>query len=349
MKTLKTINNVVITNDLIGKLTKVYHFKGKDFYYREILKNDYQTIVEETIEKDVYFLSQITNLDVTQHRIKLLLKNKAKARSLDEEILMQYFDMFSIIQNSENQFELLSNEITALHKKLYPISKGENVVYSKSTKTDVLLGLVEKQNASKRQLLDSLLLEYEIQFKNNDLDVLLLSSSLYIDLINIKPYTLNNEIVSLLILYILILKNKFDVFKIVSFFELIYLEKDEWENAMLTAGFNWAQGYPQVSIIYRHILDFILMGYNKIEEIVDHYDFDSKLNKSDNIENTILKLPQIFSKEDIRLQHPYVSESTINRTLQRIRDEEKIKPLGTGRSAKWIKVEFNNEHTKFKI
>ena len=68
------------------------------------------------------------------------------------------------------------------------------------------------------------------------------------------------------------------------------------------------------------------------------YEYDSKLNKGDNIENTIYRVPQIFTKDDIRIKHPYVSDSTINRTLQRLRDEGKISPLGTGRSAKWMRV-----------
>ena len=84
--------------------------------------------------------------------------------------------------------------------------------------------------------------------------------------------------------------------------------------------------------------------------MVKDYKFDSNLNKSDNIENTIYKLPnQIFTKDDIRLRHPYTSLSTINRTLQRLRDENIIRPTGVGRSAGWIRlVERDKFQTDFK-
>ena len=62
------------------------------------------------------------------------------------------------------------------------------------------------------------------------------------------------------------------------------------------------------------------------------------MNKSNNIENTINKLEDVFTKDEIRLLHPYISDSTINRTLKRMRDEELIRPLGKGRSAKWMKL-----------
>jgi len=79
-------------------------------------------------------------------------------------------------------------------------------------------------------------------------------------------------------------------------------------------------------------------AYDQINELIRNYEFDSQLNKSNNIENTINKLPDVFSKDDIRNVHPYISDSTINRTLKRLRDDEKIRPLGKGRSAKWIKL-----------
>jgi predicted HTH transcriptional regulator len=68
------------------------------------------------------------------------------------------------------------------------------------------------------------------------------------------------------------------------------------------------------------------------------YAFEKELNKSDNIENSILKMEEIFTKEDIRKRHPNVSDATIDRTLKRLKDEDKIRPLGKGRSSKWQRI-----------
>jgi hypothetical protein len=80
--------------------------------------------------------------------------------------------------------------------------------------------------------------------------------------------------------------------------------------------------------------------YLELEENARDYEYESSLeiSKSDYVENTIDKLNQIFSKEDIRLRHPLISDSTINRTLKRMQEENKIRPLGKGRSAKWAKL-----------
>ena len=82
----------------------------------------------------------------------------------------------------------------------------------------------------------------------------------------------------------------------------------------------------------------IIDGYKKAEKVIKEYISDKSLHKGDNIENTISNLPRTFTKDDIRAYHPYVSESTINRALAKLKDKNNIKPLGKGRSAKWIRL-----------
>ena len=87
----------------------------------------------------------------------------------------------------------------------------------------------------------------------------------------------------------------------------------------------------------RYFLKLVIKAYSQTDKIIKDYRFDSTNKKVDNIENTILSMKSIFTKEEIRLANPYVSESTINRALISLRDQGFIEPLGKGRSAKWIR------------
>jgi hypothetical protein len=126
--------------------------------------------------------------------------------------------------------------------------------------------------------------------------------------------------------------------KYASLFEFIYNDFDRFESELKNASYNWKEGYSQSLGFVRLMMELIIKTFERTEDIIKEYKFDSSLNKSDNVENTIIKLPEIFTKDDIRLEHPYVSESTINRTLSKLRQEKIIKPLAKGRSAKWIKI-----------
>ena len=120
--------------------------------------------------------------------------------------------------------------------------------------------------------------------------------------------------------------------------ELIYRNRVEFDTEVRNASFNWNEGFSQVLPFHRFILKISSYAYDEINDLIRDYEYDSQLNKSNNVENTITKLPDVFSKDDIRNIHPYISDSTINRTLKRLRDIEMIRPLGKGRSAKWIKL-----------
>jgi len=55
--------------------------------------------------------------------------------------------------------------------------------------------------------------------------------------------------------------------------------------------------------------------------------------------------PAVFTKSSIRKKAPLASESTINRTLQLLKTDGIIRPLGQGRSATWQRVK--DPHEKF--
>ncbi len=166
-------------------------------------------------------------------------------------------------------------------------------------------------------------------------------------------FNYGNELIALIMLYLLIFKANFKVFKFVSFFQLLNLHKATFKNVVLQANFNYEEGFSKTAPLQKFIIDLMLQGYDKIESMVHEYSFDSALNKSDNIENTIYKLPQVFTKDDIRERHPYVSESTINRTLQKLRDQDIIRPNGVGRSASWIRLvsieAFNPDYKQMEL
>ena len=56
MKCLDSIANTIYKPNLIKKLTDLYVFKGKDYYYENIFKKHVSKMVEDTIEKDAKYV-----------------------------------------------------------------------------------------------------------------------------------------------------------------------------------------------------------------------------------------------------------------------------------------------------
>ena len=336
MGALNNISRLNYRNDAVMKLIKLYQYKGKEFYYHNILKNDKQYIAKQTIAKDTFFVSKLMKLNVSENRMRLIINKNSEPKTNDEKIVANLKRIFEICVESGHEFELIPNGVLSLATRLYKDVKQVKFETQKVAVQDNLL--TEFKNVSKRDDIKNILDLYADLVSSNQYEIISTIINFYIDFINIKPFKNDTEITALLLIYVLLFRERFDVCMYESFFECIYNNYEEFNQLVIAANYNWESGYSHTEALTDFIINHLLANYEKLEKLIRDYEYDNKLNKGDNIENTIYRVPQIFTKDDIRMKHPYVSDSTINRTLQRLRDEGKISPLGTGRSAKWMRV-----------
>lgn len=336
MKNLGNLKATPFTNDEVMKLTRLYEFKGKDFYYASVMKSDLESIIKQTIEKECFQLVKYLKLDISENRQNLIIRKNNVPKNNTEKLVVNFKRIISGVQADPQKFELITNQINIMMKTLY--NGIEDISFNSKTVNVQVNLLVEKRRTSTREDLEKLLNKYVSLSSTKNYERTYLITNFYVDFIHMNIFSKGNELAGLLMIYILLFRERFDLFKYVSFFELINLHDIAFEDAKLHAGFNYDEGYSETGPLQKVIIDFMLEGYNKVDSMQNSYTLVRTINKTDDIENTIYKLPQIFSKDDIRLAHPYTSESTINRTLQRLRDENVIRPNGVGRSASWIRL-----------
>lgn len=343
MSTVLNIGRFIIPNDVVVQLSSLYRWIGKNSLFSGTVKGDMERIIQATVERDAYFLMKIFNLNLTEARARLIITKDSKPRLKDETILFKTKETLQTIQNKYKSIRHQSNDLLDLANFVFSPNHEIKFAYEETDKKSVLKS---QANRSKRLLLDKINEEIGVVLEKGSFEKLALYLNFFIDFFNISPFTERNRETSFLLLYLLLLKADIEAFRYVSFFELLYNDFPEFEKEVKNASFNWKEGFAQTMNFIRFMVRLIIDAYEKTDEIIRDYQFDSNLNKSDNIENTIFKLPDIFSKDEIRILHPFVSDSTINRTLIKLRDEGLIKPLGKGRSAKWLKIARNGIYGK---
>ncbi len=340
MKSLTNMNRLSFTNDIVMDLIKLYQFRGKDFFYEDILKSDMDYIIKQTIERDTFFANKILNLNISENRLRLIIQKNTIAKNKDEQILTNLKLVFQKLQEDVWNLDLTANEVLRMSQLIY---KGVKEIAFQTVNETVQVNLLqEKRKRSLRKDLEDMMNQYTKMLNSGDYEIIQLVTNFYIDFINMNVFTTDNEFIGIILCYALIFKERFNLFRYISFFELFNEHKEAIKEATMIANFNWKDGYSQTTSLNKVIINMMLSGYAKIENMIRDYTYDLKYNKSDNIENTISRLGEVFTKNEIKLKHPLISESTINRTLQRLRDENKIRPNGTGRSATWIRL-FNVE------
>lgn len=341
MSTVLNIDRLIIPNDIVVSLSKIYTWIGKNGNFKEVVKNDYNKIVDQTIERDTFFLSQILKLDITDARTRLIIQKNSTPRNKEETTLFNLKETLSNFQKNYDKLRFQSNDMLNYINYIYSHYDDIKFALVETKKRAILKSQADR---SKRLVLDEINDYLELQVRKETFEKTTLFFNYFIDFFNVSPFTNHNFTASLILLYLLVLKADLDCFKYISFFELLYENYNEFLSEVKSASLNWKEGFAQTFGFVRFMDKLVIKGYEKAASVIKEYKFDANLNKADNIGNTIFKLPDIFTKKDIRVYHPYVSESTINRALIRLRDEGSIKPLGKGRSAKWVKVYRGNNY-----
>lgn len=336
MNCFTNIERITYPSELVISLTKLYQFKGKDFYYEDVLKNYMDLIIKTTIENEAINFAKLLNLNVTENRIKLVVKKNSEPKTKDEKILKNLKKVFKIVQDKGTDLEITSNEFLHLAYMVY--DDVEEIKFNIVEKIEQVNLLETKKRVSKRDILDEEINDFIKAIKEKNVEITQAITNFYVDLLHLNLFNDHNDTLALLIMYCLLFKQRFNVFKYISFFELYNKNKDKFELSTVCAGYNWETGYSQTALLNKDIIDLLLKGYGLVEKLVDDANFDKRLKKIDNVESVIMKLGEVFTREQIKNAVPQLSDSTINRALQKLKDEGKIRPNGTGRSATWIRL-----------
>lgn len=333
MNCISKLDHYIIPNDIVVTLSKIYRFIGNNEFYINTLGSDLNRVIDTTVQKDAYFLSKILKLDISEARARLIIEKNSSPRNKEENTLYNLKDTLSAIQQKFQLVSLQSNEIFNMVNYIYSHYNGIKFDLSEGGQS-----LLQSQsNKSKRLILEEMNDIISLNLRSEKFEKITLFLNYFVDFYNLRPFVSKNEVISLVILYQLILIADINAFKYVSFFEMLYFDFSTFTDQLCKASVNWKEGYAQTTEFVRYFLNLVIKAYKQTDKIIKDYRFDSTNKKVDNIESTILSMKSVFTKEEIRIANPYVSESTINRALISLREQGYIEPLGKGRSAKWIR------------
>ena len=309
MNCLKNISRTTIPNDIVINYLKLYKSIGNNSYNHRILESDIEVMVRQTIANDVFGLSKILGLKISEGRIRSLVYKGVLPKNKNEKLVINLYNAFTRIHNATHTFELLPNEIMDMLKFVYKdIVNEKRLKFEKFERAGEKVSLLSGKMQSKRDTLDKLIYRFNELKEDDRYEVSFLIVNFYIDFIKSEIFIEKNDEAGLLLLYVMLLTNEFEVFDYVSFFEVLAEHYDEFKQVVLASSYNWEEGFASALMLHRFILKITMICYDKMKNIIRDYEFDSNLNKSNNVENTINKLEEIFTKDDIRNDHHYISD-----------------------------------------
>jgi hypothetical protein len=343
MQCISNIQRTTMPNDVFMASIRLYQEMGKSEYYEKLLSPDYETLWIQHAHREAaaFYQCFFGSWTIAASRQKTLLLESTVARNKNESLYKNIISIFEAIHKPKaTPFQMNATEIADLVKLLFlDVYTTDKLGYRKLEKGKHTIQTNE--SSSLREQIEELVIRWGKLRRSNEYEMLYLNLCMTVDLMNMEVFKIEeNEIVAILIYYILALQQGLVALRYVSFFHHLHLLTQEYAQGIQKSRLNWLSGYADLMPLHRLLLRIFYELYNQLSITArDHeYEQNLEITKTDYIENTIDKLDEIFSKDDIRAKHPLISDSTINRTLKRLQEENKIRPLGKGRSAKWTKL-----------
>ncbi len=248
MSCILNLNRLIIPNDIITKLTDIYTYIGKSQTYDKTVGNDLDVIISQTIERDAYFFAKITNIELTDARMRLIITKDSEPRNKDEATLYGVKELLKSFHVNHKSFGTQSNDLINLVNYINP---NQNIKYDYD-EVDKKILLQSQGMRSKRLAVDEINDEVNLILKRNDFEKITLSLHYFIDIYNLRPFMIKNEEASLLLLYLLLLKCNVNSLKYISIFELIYNDLEKFDFELKNASYNWKEGYAQTLGFVKH-------------------------------------------------------------------------------------------------
>ena len=330
--------NLSFPYEIVLKYINLYKMVGESEKDIDELSSHYSVYHDMAHKEDVKSIFEMfyKGYKITSARVESIINNSTSIvpKNMDETYLKNIVRIFDMIY-SDTQFELSANEIIDLESQLCTdINKPKGLRRN------------NKDELPYRIRLEKLIESYHEKLKSGKTEVQYLNASFLIDFIKLSPFYDYNDLIGLIIFYVLTIKTDIRSFAYVSFFKQIKENEEEFRKNLNISFYMYDEGMTNISELFKFFIDIEVASYKNLHQLSRELAQDKVLKKSSGVETVIYKLPQTFTKDDIRKKMPTVSDSTIDRVLKSMQEKGKIAPYGRGRSSKWVRLDNSYEEKK---
>lgn len=342
---MKTFNyykykNITWDNEILGYISQIHEYKGKLANIEINNKAKIKRLVEIAKIQSTEASNKIEGIVTTSTRIKQICQEKTMPRTRDEKEILGYRDVLNTIHENHEYIPLKSSYILQLHGDLYKFSeksiggKFKNVQnYISETRADgsYFIRFQPLEPFETPDAIDGLCEQFNIVTSKEDVDPLILIPIFVLDFLCIHPFNDGNGRMSRLLTLLLLYKQNYNVGKYISIEKIIEETKDRYYDALQSSSSGWIEDNNEPKEFVKYMLSVILKAYRDLETRVSILT-EKKLKAIEQVHKSIKTKIGKFTKAEIAVLCPTLSETTIERCLKELLDKGLIEKHGERKS-----------------
>ncbi len=340
---MEEYNQIISNSNIINLISKIHEYKGKQSYLLETKKDALDTLLKVAKIQSTSASNKIEGISTTDKRINEIVNQKLEPKNRNEEEIAGYRDVLSLIHENYDFIDINNNTILQLHRDLYKYTgysyggkfkNSQNYIEETNDKGEKKIRFTPLSPVETPIAIQELCKNYNELFNSETCDLLVLIPIFILDFVSIHPFNDGNGRMSRLLTLLLLYKSNYLVGKYISIEKIIEDTKDSYYDVLQKSSVNWHNNENDYSYFVEYYLGIILNAYK---------DFDSRVNIVQNKKITAYdRIISIFKENIIPIDKSFImnkcpdlSETTIERSLNRLLKEDKIIKISGGRYTKY--------------
>lgn len=341
----ETLKDMLMPMETVNLIAKINEYKGKQDLYRQQAPQILDTLRDVAVIQSTKASNAIEGIIITDQRMNQIMKEDTNLRDRSEGEIAGYRDVLKLIHASHDAIPVKDQVILQLHREMYRYISLEggkwknvdNVISetlpdgTKSIRFEPLSSF--ETSLAMNRLSDAL----KDRIAKEDVEPLILIAIFVLDFLSIHPFNDGNGRMARLLTLLLLYQFGFEVGRYISLEKIIEDSKEMYYETLRQSSVGWHTGENNVFPWINYLLGTFVAAYKELEARVGIIE-TQKGSKSERVYAFIENKIGYFTKSDIRNACPDVSESTINRVMNDLKDRKMIEVNGLGRNAKWKKL-----------
>ena len=344
---MEEYNTVITNSNIINLISKIHEYRGKQSNLLNLKENTLDTLLKIAKIQSTTSSNKIEGIYTTDKRINELVNQKLEPKNRNEEEIAGYRDVLSLIHENYNFIDITQNTILQLHKELYrytgygyggKFKNSQNYIEETNENGEKKVRFVPLSPVETPIAIEDLCQSYNELVNSELCDLLVLIPIFIFDFVSIHPFNDGNGRMSRLLSLLLLYKAGYLVGKYISIEKIIEDTKDSYYSALEKSSNNWSNNQNDYSYFVEYYLGIILNAYKELDlrlNIVEN----KRITAYDRVINIFKEsiIPQ--DKSSILHKCPDLSQTTIERVLNKLLTENKIIKISNGR---YTKYKWNN-------
>ncbi len=341
---MEEYSSIISNSNIISLISKIHEYKGKQSYLLDTKKDTLETLLKVAKIQSTSSSNKIEGIYTTDKRINEIVNQKLEPKNRNEEEIAGYRDVLTLIHENYNFIDINQNTILQLYRDLYKYTgysyggkfkNSQNYIEGENEKGEKKIRFTPLSPVETPIAIEDLCKNYNELVNNESCDSLVLIPIFILDFVSIHPFNDGNGRMSRLLTLLLLYKANYMVGKYISIEKIIEETKNSYYDTLEKSSTNWHNNKNDYSYFVEYYLGIILNAYKEFDYIVENKKITAYDRIIDIFKENIIPIDKAF----ITNKCPDLSETTIERTLNKLLKEDKIVKISGGR---YTKYKWNN-------